>query len=127
MYAVIIAISREFGVEEVAIHDKSINKTKFKVFLDELRAKNPFDNIILMMDNLSFHKSWDTKERMDEIGFHYTYTPAYSPKYNGIEEVINIGKKVVKKIRLDMIVKGQEIQLRKVIKESLLTGIMGTC
>ena len=55
------------------------------------------------MDNLSFHKSGDIKERMDELGFYYTYTPAYSPKYNGIEEVIGIGKREVKKRRLEKI------------------------
>ena len=55
--------------------------------------KYPFENIILMMDNLSLHKSADTRARMDELGFRYTYTPVYSPAYNGIEEVINIGKK----------------------------------
>jgi transposase len=74
------------------IHPKSINKMKFKMFLENLRSKYYFDDILLIMDNLSFHKSKDVKERMDELGFMYTYTPAYSPQYNGIEEVINIGK-----------------------------------
>ena len=41
---------------------------------------------------------------MDELGFLYAYTPVYSPQYNGIEEVINIGKKKVKNVRLEMIV-----------------------
>ena len=100
------------GVDLVSIHEKSINKMKFKMFLDELRAKYPFDDIILYMDNLSFHKSSDVKERMDELGFHYTYSVKYMPKYNGIEEVINIGKKQVKKKRLEMIVSGQQIPLR---------------
>ena len=40
---------------------------------------------------------------MDELGFLYTYTPVYSPQYNGIEEVINIGKKLVKDKRLELI------------------------
>ena len=48
------------------------------------------------MDNLSFHKSGDIRERMNELGFHFAYTPAYSPQYNGIEEVIGIGKRKVK-------------------------------
>ena len=56
-----------------------------------------------MMDNISFHKSGDSKERMTELGFQYTYTPVYSPQYNGIEEVIGIGKRAVKKRRLEMI------------------------
>ena len=51
------------------------------------------------MDNLSFHKSKSMRKRMDELGFMYTYTPAYSPKFNGIEEVISIGKHMIKKKR----------------------------
>ena len=73
------------------------------MFLEELRSKYPFDNIILHMDNISFHKSGDVKERMDELGFHYTYSVRYMPKYNGVEECINILKKKVKKKRLEMI------------------------
>lgn len=94
------------GLEHIEIYNNSINKQKFKAFLENLRAKFPFDDVILVMDNLSFHKSRDVKERMDELGFLYTYTPAYSPQYNGIEEVINIGKKMVKKERLEQIISG---------------------
>ena len=95
-----MAISGEKGIELVDIHKKSITKRKFMTFLDRLRQLNIFDNVTLMMDNLSFHKSGDMKERMTELGFQYTYTPVYSPQYNGIEEVIGIGKRAVKKRRL---------------------------
>ena len=37
VYAVILAISREKGIELVEVHRKSINKRKFKNFLDRLR------------------------------------------------------------------------------------------
>ena len=74
-----MAVSRERGVELVDVYKKSINKVKFKQFLERLRQRNLFNDIMLVMDNLSFHKSGDVKERMDELGFHYTYTPAYSP------------------------------------------------
>ena len=39
-YAVVLAVSRERGVELVDIHKKSINKIKFKQFLDKLRRMN---------------------------------------------------------------------------------------
>ena len=73
------------------------------MFLDNLRSKYMLDDIILVMDNLSLHKSKDVRNRMDELGFTYTYTPVYSPQYNGVEEVINIGGKIIKKRRLDSI------------------------
>ena len=76
--AVLAAISREYGIEHIEVHEKSINKIKFKAFLDNLRSLHPFDDMILMMDNLSLHKSKHMKSRMDELGFLYTYTPVYS-------------------------------------------------
>ena len=78
-YAIILAISREKGIELVDIHRKSITKRKFMGFLDRLRQLTFFEDVMLMMDNLSFHKSGGTKERMVELGFHFTYTPVYSP------------------------------------------------
>ena len=66
---------------------RSVNVIKFKVFLEELRRLNPFDDIILVMDNLAVHRNRFTKERMIELGYRWTYTPRYSPAFNGIEEV----------------------------------------
>ena len=80
-----------------------------------MRAKYPFDDIILVMDNLPLHKSNHMKSRMDELGFLYAWTPKYSPQYNGIEEVINIGKQFIKKRRLEAILNGEEIDLNEVI------------
>ena len=77
--AVIGAIRREKGLEVLMTFPKSINKARFFVFLQELRDRSPFDDILLMMDNLGFHKSMDTRERMDDLGFRYCYTPRYSP------------------------------------------------
>ena len=81
------AISNERGVESVMISTRSINCVKFKIFLDTLRGQNPFDQILLIMDNLSVHKNKKVLERMDELGFRWAYTPRYSPRYNPIEEV----------------------------------------
>ena len=74
-----MGISREYGVEFVDVYKKSINIMKFKIFLDNLRIKNPFDDICLVMDNLNFHRSHEVKNRMDELGYLYAYTPRYSP------------------------------------------------
>ena len=57
----------------------SINKTAFKLFLNELRQKNLFDDIAIVMDNLMVHKSKEMQKRFDELGFMYHWTPVYSP------------------------------------------------
>ena len=76
---------------------------KFKEFIHSIRAKYPFDDICLMMDNLRIHKGAEMIDLYNELGFMYTFTPVYSPQYNGIEEVINLGKKLVKAKRLELI------------------------
>ena len=77
--AVIVAVSRERGVEHMMQSPMSINKATFKLFLHELRQKNLFDDIAIMMDNLMVHKSKEMQERLDELGFVYQWTPVYSP------------------------------------------------
>lgn len=101
--AVIGAVSRERGVELVMTFPKSVNAPKFKIFLEELRRKNPFDQILIMMDNLAVHRSRATIERIDELGFRYAWCPRYSPRYNGIEEVWSQSKHFIKKERLNRI------------------------
>ena len=48
--AIVAAVSRERGLELAMQFPKSVNVTKFKVFLDELRRINPYDNILLIGD-----------------------------------------------------------------------------
>ena len=95
--AVIGAVSREYGLDHHMLWKKSVNKTKFCFFIEELRAKYPFDDIMLMMDNLSVHRCKATTERMDELGFGYVFVPPYSPTINGgVEETWAMGKRLIK-------------------------------
>ena len=86
--------------------DSSVNNEKFKIYLDELRAKYFFDDICIYMDNLSVHSSKKIKERMDELGFAYIYSPVYSPEFNGVEEVFAMAKREIKGRRLQAIMDG---------------------
>ena len=55
---------------------------------------------------------------MDELGFLYSYTPAYSPQYNGIEEVFSMAKKKIKMERLRILLRNEQEDLRKIIFEA---------
>ena len=77
--AVIIAVSREYGLDHLQIFPNSVNRTKFLFFLDQLRNKFWTDDVLLVMDNLAIHRNREVRERMDDLGFYYTYTPVTSP------------------------------------------------
>ena len=85
------------------VFKRSVNVSKFKIFLEELRSAWPFDDMLLCMDNLSVHRNVEVRERMEELGFRWCFTPRYSPAYNGIEEVWAASKAYIKKERLNRI------------------------
>ena len=90
---------------------KSVNRDKFKMFLQEIRDKYPFEDIALYMDNLSVHKSKEITDRMDELGLAYIFGPAYSPDFNPVETIFSIAKSYIKKRRLSAVIGGYEIDL----------------
>ena len=63
--AVVAAVSRERGVETAMTFKRSVNVPKFKVFLEELRRQHPFDDMLLVLDNLRVHRSPEVMERME--------------------------------------------------------------
>ena len=103
MIATIAGVSQERGVDIVMSFKYSVNKEKFKVFLDELRAKYFYEDICILMDNLSVHRSNDIMERLDELSIEYVFSPPYSPDFNPIESVFSIYKNKIKRWRLKSI------------------------
>jgi transposase len=55
----------------------------FRVLLPELRRTKP--DAILVMDNLSAHKTKAVRELLERSGVAYRYLPPYSPDLNPIE------------------------------------------
>ena len=80
--------------------DNSINIQKFKIYIEELRAKYFFDDLCIYFDNLSVHRSLEVRNRLDELSIAYVYSPPYSPDFNGIESVFSILKNKLKRLRL---------------------------
>ena len=97
---------------------KSVDIKKFKVFLDSLRSRFFFDDLCIFMDNLSVHVSKVVKERMDELGIRYIYNAPYSPDFNPIENTFSVASQMIKRRRLEAIMRGEKIDLKKVIHES---------
>ena len=110
-------VSAEYGVDLVMTFKKSVNITKFKIYIEELRRKYFFDDLCLYFDNLSVHRSNDVKERLEELGIKYIFAPVYSPELNPIEFVFSIVKREIKKERLKAILYDHKIDLYEVIHE----------
>ena len=113
--AALVSVSVEMGVEKIMLFDKSVDHEKFRVYLQELRDKWPFDDIAIYMDNLPVHRKKEIKARMDELGFEFIYSPAYSPDFNGIESVFSLVKAQIKRRRWVAIRNGAPFDIKKEI------------
>ena len=111
--AVLAAISKENGLDHLAIFKQSVNIPKFKEFLQDLRDKYFFEDICIYMDNLAVHRSNHVKERLDEMSIPYIFSPPYSPDYNPIESVFSIFKRELKTRRLKSIIEEKHFQTNK--------------
>jgi transposase len=56
-------------------------------FLEEVRANNPNDSIVVVLDNFRSHRAQATQRRAQELGICLTYLPPYSPDLNPIEQL----------------------------------------
>ncbi len=88
----LVGISEENGIDKVMIFEESINKWKFKVFINSLRETFTKDKICIYFDNLAVHRSREVREELDHLEMPYIFCPPYSPDCNPIESVFSIYK-----------------------------------
>ena len=67
--AVIVAASVENGIEHYMTFHRSVNKAKFRLFLDEMKETAPPGLVTIVMDNLKLHSSEAVKSKMLELGY----------------------------------------------------------
>ena len=77
--AVIAAIAADSGMVLWQQYEKSVNRDKFKQYLDILRHKLAGKDIVIFMDNLSVHRSKVTLDYMSSLGMEAIFNVAYSP------------------------------------------------
>ena len=116
--AVLAGVSKECGLDLLETYPKSVNTTKFKLYLQDLRDKYFFADLCLFMDNLSVHTCKAAKERMDELGIAYVYSPPYSPDYNPIESVFSMAKRELKSKRLKAVLQGQPFDTKREVRKT---------
>ena len=71
--------------------------TVFEAYVEKVLAPSLRRGQIIVLDNLSAHKSERAKELIEERGCQLLYLPAYSPDFNPIEEAFSKIKGALRK------------------------------
>ena len=97
VYALILAISEENGLEHYRIFKKSVNKEKFTEYLDELYIANKHEKIAIFADNMAVHRSHEVIGKLEELDIDIIFNVPYSPDYNPCESCLSIIKNLYKR------------------------------
>jgi transposase len=98
-----ISVCCAISKDQVIYYESSLiayNANKYATFLNCLFVKlNSLDmnNVILIMDNVRFHKTDEIKRLIENSGFEYKYLPPYSPFLNPIENMFSKWKEHIKR------------------------------
>lgn len=83
-YTLLAAVTKAGGIVHYEILDHNCKKADFIGFIRRLDAPSGSS---LLMDNVAFHKSDETRKCMRDRGFTPLFIPPYSPRTNAIENV----------------------------------------
>jgi len=112
-YSVLMAIYSQ-GVVAHDIIPKAFDKLSFLQALKQIVPKFPYQTKAVLMDNVSFHRSYDVVNFLKENGIEPLYIPPYSPRCNPIEEVFSLLKRNFRNL---------ELTERMEFKERIMTSI----
>src|SRR5215210_1018855 len=71
--------------------------TVFEAYVEQVLAPNLRGGQIVVLDNLSAHKSERARELIEGQGCQLLYLPAYSPDFNPIEEAFSKVKEILRR------------------------------
>lgn len=87
------------GTRAAMILDGPINSISFAGFCEWLLAPSLHAGDIVVMDNLSSHKSPQAIQSIEAVGAHAAHLPPYSPDLNPIENIFSKVKQLVRSLR----------------------------
>ena len=119
VYCLVLAISKENGVEHYDIYDKSVDQKKFEDYLDNLYIANKHDKLAIFMDNLSVHKTTSIKMKLHELGIEPIYNVPYHPDFNPVESCFSKIKNHYKRKKLHILVNDEDVDMRDLVIEAV--------
>jgi transposase len=86
------------GLGEVFMIDGAVNGELFEAYVEHIFAPTLSPGEIVIMDNLSAHKSKKVRQLIEAKGCQLLFLPAYSPDLSPIEEAFSKVKTVLRRI-----------------------------
>jgi transposase len=77
------------GVRGAAVFDGPVNTDVFEAFVEQVLVPELRPGDVVVMDNLSSHKSVRTRRLIESAGAELAFLPPYSPDLNPIEMVFS--------------------------------------
>ena len=82
-----VAALRHNAITAPFVIDQPMNSTIFKAYLEQCLVPTLMPGDIVVMDNLSSHKSDEARDMIEAAGASLLFLPPYSPDLNPIEQV----------------------------------------
>jgi transposase len=86
------------GIVTAATFDAAVGTDAFLAFVEQCLVPTLRPGQVVVMDNLSAHKSPRVAERVEACGARAAYLPPYSPDYNPIEQAISKVKAALRRL-----------------------------
>jgi transposase len=128
--ALIMGVSLDKGIDLCHIVPRSVSSTEFKDFLIELSGRNEGRRIYLFLDNLKVHTCKAAQKILSSLDIVPIFNVPYSPQFNGIEYVFSQLKAAYKKILLEALVEGSNLDRVSLIRQAigeLDKGMISNC
>ena len=87
------------GTNECVIIDGAMDKAMFTEYIAQILSPALHPGDIVVMDNLSSHKSPDVSKHIEACGAHLLYLPPYSPDLNPIEKMWSKVKQFLRSLK----------------------------
>jgi transposase len=84
-----VAALRRDTITAPFVIDQPMNSTIFKAYLEQCLIPTLMSGDIVVMDNLSSHKSDDVRDMIESAGANLLFLPPYSPDFNPIEQAFS--------------------------------------
>lgn len=94
---------RSNGETECLVYDGGTTRVIFEIYIEKCLSPLLSPGDVVVMDNLSSHKSPKVRKLIEDCKAHLIYLPAYSPDFNPIEKMWSKIKAYLRKVKAETI------------------------